>query len=78
LIPDAWEYDGTGRSWLPPDLTRGPGVCAAAWRRWLCTRQRGHGGRHAAGTRQIIAAVWRHEDDVPGQQALPQPQEVPC
>ena len=50
---------------LPPDLT--PHSRAACWAqhenrdrgtRYFCTRDRGHSGRHAAGSGTWVIAVW--------------------
>lgn len=49
-----------------PDLTYGKrDCCSAEWDwgwgsglAWACTRRSGHTGRHAAGTGNIIVAVW--------------------
>jgi hypothetical protein len=57
---------------LPPDLTTGGGLesdrmcldelhLEDAWGHDIaryCTRRTGHSGRHAAGTGQIVIAVW--------------------
>ena len=45
-----------------PDLTPSAHTmapcCGAGWRGLVCTRLRGHTGRHAAGDGQHIVAVW--------------------
>ena len=55
-------WDEGGPTNLPPDLTPSAHTmtpcCGAGWRGLVCTRLRGHTGRHAAGDGQHIVAVW--------------------
>lgn len=56
-----------GRDTLPPDLTpvhQDPEKeCAREWHDFVCTRTRGHTGRHAAGDSEVIVAVWPEKEE---------------
>lgn len=55
------DEDAVGKDRLPQDLTPNQGIPCDGWHEeagYLCTRNDGHTGRHAAGTSELVVAVW--------------------